>query len=137
MNPLTSLSEYERFIYTLQQHYPAILRSTLVLIRRGSYYADVRGELMFADDYRLVIFERLRCLDEDLTIAAYGYEIWHANEKLCWYDSQAHPHDVTLASTHPHHKHVPPDIKHHRIPAPGLSFMPPNLPSLIEEVSML
>jgi hypothetical protein len=39
-----------------------------------------------------------------------------------------------LASAHPHHKHVPPDIKRHRIPAPGLSFTRPNLPFLIEEI---
>jgi hypothetical protein len=50
------------------------------------------------------------------------------------YDPQPHPNDPTLASTYPHHKHIPPDIKHHRIPAPGLSFDRPNLPLLIEEV---
>ena len=37
-------------------------------------------------------------------------------------------------SAHPHHKHVRPDIKHHRVPAPGLSFQAPNLPFLIREV---
>ncbi len=37
-------------------------------------------------------------------------------------------------STHPHHKHVPPDIKHNRIPAPGLSFTQINLPFLIREI---
>jgi hypothetical protein len=45
-----------------------------------------------------------------------------------------HPHIPELASTDPHHKHVRPDIKHHRIPAPDLSFTHPNLPFLIEEV---
>ena len=34
----------------------------------------------------------------------------------------------------PHHKHVPPDIKHHRVPAPDLSFTRPNLPFLIKEI---
>jgi len=34
-------------------------------------------------------------------------------------------------------KHVPPDIKRHRIPAPELSFTGPNLPVLIEEVEQL
>jgi len=34
----------------------------------------------------------------------------------------------------PHHKHIPPDIKHHRIPAPHLSFVEPNRPFLIEEI---
>jgi len=39
-----------------------------------------------------------------------------------------------LASTHPHHKHIPPDIKHNRIPAPELSFTQPNLPFLMQEI---
>ena len=52
----------------------------------------------------------------------------------CWYDPQPHPNDLTLTSTYPHHQHVPPDIKHHRIPAPGLSFTQPNLPVLIEAI---
>jgi hypothetical protein len=55
-------------------------------------------------------------------------------EKFCWYDSQPHPGDPLLVSTHPHHKHIPPDIKHHRIPAPEMSFMRPNLPLVISEI---
>jgi hypothetical protein len=42
-----------------------------------------------------------------------------------------------LASTHPHHKHIPPDIKHHCIPAPTMSFACPNLPALIQEIQEL
>ncbi len=34
-------------------------------------------------------------------------------------------------------KHIPPDIKHHRIPAPELSFTQPNLPFLIREIEGL
>jgi len=34
----------------------------------------------------------------------------------------------------PGHKHVPPDIKHHRTPAPELSLTVPNLPGLIREI---
>ncbi len=30
--------------------------------------------------------------------------------------------------------HFPPDIKHHRVLAPGLSFAAPNLPFLIREI---
>lgn len=41
------------------------------------------------------------------------------------------------ASTDPHHKHVPPDIKHNRVPAPGLGFDAPNLPFLITEIESL
>ena len=39
-----------------------------------------------------------------------------------------------LAGTYPHHKHVLPDIKHNRIPAPIIRFEQPNLPALIEEI---
>jgi len=35
---------------------------------------------------------------------------------------------------HPRHRHVLPDIKHNRVPAPRLSFTEPNLPFLIEEI---
>jgi hypothetical protein len=110
-------------------------RSTLVVAQRGRQFAEVVGELALADDYRLTIYERLVWGDDALiVIEDYGYEAWHGNEKLYWYDSQPHPNDPTLASTHPHHKHISPDIKHHRVPAPGLSFAQPNLPFLIEEL---
>jgi hypothetical protein len=69
-----------------------------------------------------------------LLIQRYGYEVWRGGEKLYWYDPQPHPNEPALASTHPHHKHVPPDIKRHRIPAPGLRFDDPNLPQLIDEI---
>jgi hypothetical protein len=42
--------------------------------------------------------------------------------------------DYETFITHPHHKHIPPGIKHHRVPAPGLSFDSPNLPFLIQEI---
>lgn len=64
----------------------------------------------------------------------YGYVVHQAGEKLYYYNSQPHPNDPSLASTHPHHKHIPPDIKHHRIPASGLSFDRSNLEFLIREI---
>ncbi len=137
MNPFSSLPEYERFVYTLQQRFTSIEYSTLVIIRRGRLFADVSGEVGFADGYRLVVYERLSWDTGAVVIEGYSYEGWHGGEKLYWYDSQPHPHDLSLASTHPHHKHIPPDIKHNRIPAPGLSFTSPNLPLLIEEIESL
>jgi hypothetical protein len=68
-------------------------------------------------------------------IAGYSYEAWRADEKLYWYDSQPHPDEPGLAATHPHHKHLPADLRHHRVAAPGLSFTAPNLPFLIGEIS--
>jgi hypothetical protein len=72
-----------------------------------------------------------------MVIDWYGYEVWQSEEKLYWYDSQPHPNDPTLAGTYPHHKHLPPDIKHNRIPAPQMSFTRPNLPVLIQEIEEL
>ena len=68
-------------------------------------------------------------------IDEYGYEVWRESERLYWYDSQPHPNDPALQSTHPHHKHLPPDIKHHRVPAPEMGFTKPNLPALIREIA--
>ena len=80
--------------------------------------------MFFRQGFRLRVREEL---DFDAAlITAYGYEVYR--------DDFPHLHDPTLAATHPHHKHVPPDIKHHRIPAPGLSFSQPNLPFIIEEI---
>ena len=134
MNPFQSLREYERFVYTLQQQFPKIVRSTLLVIRRSRLSAELSGEITFAAGHRLVAYERLSWDTGSLVIEGYSYEVWYGNEKLYWYDSQPHPADPTLTSTQPHHKHVPPDIKHHRIPAPGLSFTAPNLSFLIEEI---
>ncbi len=134
MNRFQSLREYEEYVYRLPQEYPAISYSTLVLVRRGQRTAVLHGELAFRDGIRLGIRERLSFDVDVLTIEDYGYEFWRNETKIAWYDSQPHPDNVLLASTHPHHKHVPPDIKHNRIPAPGLRFDRPNLPFLIEEI---
>jgi hypothetical protein len=64
----------------------------------------------------------------------YGHVVHQGGEKLYYYDSQPHPNYPSLASTHPHHKHIPPDIKPHRIPAPGLSFERSNLEFVIREI---
>lgn len=134
MNPLNSLAEYEEFIYRLPQQFPAIEYSTLLVMRRGAATALVRGEVIFSGGRRLIISERLMIADGTIQIVSYGYEVWQSTEKLYWYDSQPHPDDPTLADNHPHHKHIPPDIKHHRVPAPDLSFTTPNLPFLIAEI---
>lgn len=53
MNPFQSLSEYELFIYTLQQQFPEILSSTLVVARRRKFEAEVTGQILSTDGYRL------------------------------------------------------------------------------------
>jgi hypothetical protein len=137
VNPYQSLREYEEFVYTLRQRFPAIESSTLVVVRRAARIVTVSGELSFARGYRLVVRERLTFDAGPLVLARYGYEIWRDHEKLAWYDSQPHPNDPSLSTTDPHHKHIPPDIKHHRVPAPDLSFTQPNLPFLIQEIKQM
>lgn len=134
MNPFQSLSDYEELIYTLQQQYPSIDRSTLVIARRGRGVATLMGELVFVHGYRLIVYEILTWDLGPVVIQRYSYEVWRDSEKLYWYDPQPHPHDPSLASTGPHHKHIPPDIKHNRVPAPELRFDAPNLPFLVEEI---
>jgi len=55
-------------------------------------------------------------------------------EGMLLFDKGVVLNDPTLAKTHPHHKHIPPDMKRHRVSAPNLSFTQPNLPVLIEEI---
>jgi hypothetical protein len=134
VNPFQSLRNYEAFIYSLPQEFPSIQRSTLTIIRKGRSFAELVGEIHLTGSFRLMVYELLHWREDALSIKSYSYEVWQDNEKLYWYDSQPHPHEPSLASSHPHHKHVPPDIKHNRIPAPNLTFTAPNLPFLIEEL---
>jgi len=136
-NPLRTPEDYELFLYTLTEQFPSIRLSTVTLVRRGASLARVAGELCFDHEIRLVVRERIlyHCLPALLNW--YGYEVWQGEAKLYWYDSQPHPNDTTLQSTHPHHQHIPPDIRHHRVPAPEMSFTQPNLPVLIREIEAL
>lgn len=92
----------------------------------------MRGEIHFEQGLVLRVLEVVNARQQ--RIERYGYELWKGNEELWWYDSWLHPDIPELASTHPHHKHVPPDIKRCRVPAPGLSFDSPNLPFLLRDI---
>lgn len=132
---ISSLPEYENLIYSLQARFDCVSASTLVVKRTSNKSAHVTGVLYFDKDVTLHVFEEVDFLEHE--IADYGYEVYHGDEKLYWYDCWPHPDNPLLASTHPHHKHIPPDIKHHRIPAPNMSFTNPNLPELIREIEAL
>lgn len=147
-------TEYEQLVYTLPACYPSVRLSTLVLAPPGLDAARLTGLVALGDDCVLCVYELLDL--EQGVIESYRYEVsrcrppfnqvllpeaaeycrtdYAAKDKLYWYDSWPHPNHPSLASTHPYHKHAPPDIKHNRIPAPGLSFTHPNLPFLIEEI---
>ncbi len=134
MNPFTSLRDYERFIYHIRDQYPSIQSANIVIVPRGRRTAILRGELVFEHGYRLAVLERLSFDLGTVAIESYGYEVWQGSRKIMWYDSQPHPNDQALQISHPHHKHVLPDIKHNRIPAPQLSFIKQNLPVILEEI---
>jgi len=133
-DPLRTLADYELFLYTLAEQFKSVRHSTVILVRRGASLARVSGEIHFDKGFRMVLLERILADRWPAVIEAYGYEIWRGQEKLCWYDCQPHPEDPALASNHPHHKHIPPDLKNHRVPAPEMSFTRPNLPRLIAEI---
>ena len=129
--PLQSLAIYSRFVAELLDR-SSVERSTVVVWPASPYTGIAEGEVYFSHGIRLRLREELD-FDAGL-ITAYGYEVYRHNERLYWYDDFPHPNDPTLASTFPHHKHVLPDIRHHRIPAPEMSFLRPNLPILFQEI---
>ena len=134
---IQSIEDYELYLYTLAEKFQLIKHSTLVLVRRGASLARVSGEIHFGQGYRLVVRERLMYHCSPILIDWYGYEILKGEMKICRYDSQPHPDEKKLESSYPHHKHVQPNMSRNRIPAPEMSFSPPNLPVLIREIERL
>jgi hypothetical protein len=103
-----------------------------MVIRHGPTIAEITGQVEFDRAIILGVWEDLNFARG--VIQAYSYWVQREGDELYWYDPQPHPDDPSLANTFPHHKHIPPNIKRHRIPAPGLSFSQPNVPSLIREI---
>lgn len=134
INPLESLAAYSQFIAELLDR-PDILGSTITVWSASPFTGIAEGEAFFVNGFRLRMREELD-FDEAL-ITSYGYEVYKDLEKLYWYDDFPHPNDRSLASTYPHHKHVPPNIKRNRIPASGISFTTSNLPQIIQELESL
>lgn len=135
--PFRAAEDYELFLYSLPERFPTIRRSTLTFVRLGASLARIAGELYFDDGFRVVVRERFLYHRLPAVLDWYGYEVWQGDEKLYWYDPQPHPNNPDLQSTHPHHKHILPDLKHNRIPAPNMRFDRPSLLAVIEEVERL
>jgi len=130
-SPLKSLSKYSHFLAELLNR-PAIEHSTLSVWSDSPYTGIAEGDVFFKNNLRLHIREELDFAESIIT--SYGYEVYQEGKRIYWYDDFPHPKDPTLASTHPHHKCIHPDIKHNRIPAPGISFTQSNIPLLIQEI---
>ncbi|MBL7092684.1 hypothetical protein ISS22_01795 [candidate division KSB1 bacterium] len=132
MAKLTSIEDYEIFLYSLPNNYREIEYSTLVVKRYNRSIAEVSGTIFFKNNIKLSIKELIDFRKG--VIKTYSYEVHVGGNKQFWYDSQPHPNDASLQSTHPHHKHIHPDIKHNRIPSKNMNFTRENLSFLIEEI---
>ena len=133
-NPLRSLAEYSRFVAEIVNR-DTIRRSTIKVWSDSSHTGIAEGELFFEGSLRLRLREELDF--EAQLITSYGYEVYRGPERLFWYDDFPHPHVPELASTFPHHKHVPPHEKRNRVPAAAISFIRANLLALIGEIEEL
>jgi len=125
---------YSRFVAE-QLSRPTVSRSTLTIWSDSPYTGIAEGEVFCANGLRLRVREEIDFDAERIT--SYGYEAYRGDERLYWYDDFPHPDDATLTATFPHHKHTPPDIRRHRIPAPEMSFVHPNLPFILQEIESL
>jgi hypothetical protein len=129
---LSSIESYSYAIYAFLDTATAVRDHTIRIYPRGATIGVMEGKIEFDQGVVLRVYERLDFARQ--RIAAYSYEVWQGQQQLYWYDPWEHPEDASLASSFPHHKHIPPDIKHHRLPAPDLSFTRPNVQFLIREI---
>lgn len=134
-SPLASYAQYVRLIYSLLTDRASVASHSLAVYTVSQTIGLTRGQVVFHSGHVLHVFEQVDFVAQ--RILKYFYELTYQGETLWWYDPMPHPGVESLQSTHPHHKHVPPDVKYHRIPAPRLSFSEPNLPHLVEEVESL
>ncbi len=134
--PFPTPAEYETLIYGLPQAYrQEISTSTLRLYSTSALTARVEGEIEFVNGLVLRVSEFIDF--KARLIRDYSYTVFRGEERIRWYDPQPHPELPTLASTFPHHRHEPLDIKHNRQPASGITFEAPNLPTLIADCNEL
>ena len=131
MTGFPSRQDYELLIYTLPQRYPEVILSSLHLFTTSRGTATVKGSVRFRTGLELRVLETLDFVAG--RISDYTYDVFRGEEAVRWYDPQPHPENPELTSTFPHHLHKPPNIRHNRKPAPGISFQTPNLPTLIAD----
>lgn len=129
---LDSYKKYAEFLSTLRDNFSSIKNGKFKAYLTSAFEGHAEGTIKFPNEVVLTFVEEI---DFDTKkLFKYGYTVYRAGEKLYYYDPQPHPDNPALASTFPHHKHIPPDLKHHRIPAPGLSFERSNLEFIIHEI---
>ena len=97
--PLQSLNSYSNFITELVNR-PTVERSTVSVWSTSPYAGVVEGEIYFVKEFKLRLREELDFGKE--LIRTYGYEIYHGEEKLFWYDDFPHPNNPELTATFPY-----------------------------------
>ena len=130
--PLEDIASYSAFVYALRERHPFITGSTLTLAPIGATLAKLEGRIECQNGNHLEVWELVDFAAH--SIRTYSYEVYREEEKLCWYDPWEHPEIPALAATFPHHNHVPPIMRGHRVPAPGIGFVSPNLDVVLEDV---
>jgi len=129
---LDTFGDYARLIFFLLADRATIESHTVAVYTTSQTIGITRGRVVFRSGHVLRVFEQVDFVAH--RIVKYFYELSYEGESLWWYDSMPHPNVPELQSTHPHHKHIPPDIKRHRVAADEMSFTRPNLPVLIDEI---
>jgi hypothetical protein len=129
--PLDDIASYSGYVYALAERHPFVTNSSLTLLPIGATLAKLEGRIeceggIHVEVWELVDFAARR-------IRSYSYEVYRG-EKICWYDHWEHPEIPDLASTFPHHRHILPNLRDHRVPAPGISFVSPNLDALLHDL---
>ncbi len=130
--PLDDIASYSAFVYALAARHQFVTNSTLALVPIGATLAKLEGRIQCRGGIHLEVWELIDFAAK--RIRTYSYEVYRGGEKICWYDSWEHPEVPALATTLPHHKHIQPNLRDNRVPAPGISFESPNLDVVLEDM---
>jgi hypothetical protein len=130
--PLENIAGYSAWVYALKERQPWVVHSTLALVPVGATLAKLEGRIECPDGLRVEVWELVDFAAR--RIRTYSYEVYRAGEKIGWYDSWPHPEIPALAATFPHHKHLPPNLRENRVPAPGIRFDAPNLDVVMDDL---
>ena len=130
--PLDGIESYSAYVYALADRHAIVTGSTLALAPIGAALAKLEGRIECQGGIQLAVWELIDFAAR--RIRTYSYEVYREGEKVRWYDPWEHPEITGLASTFPHHKHVPPNLRDNRLPAPGISFESPNLDVVLEDI---
>jgi hypothetical protein len=130
--PLHDIAGYSAWVYALAERHPWVSHSTLVLAPIGATLARLEGRIAGSGGLQVEVWELIDFSTQ--RIRTYSYEVCRNGEKICWYDPWEHPEIPALASTFPHHKHIPPNLRDNRVPAPAIRFDAPNLDTVLEDV---